>query len=78
MDPQILTVLVALLGTVAGSLGTWMVSRYRDRERDASQADQTLRDKVHQLEIRIVKLEVENNAFIAVGRHEAERGGPDA
>lgn len=57
MQAESLTLLVALLGAAAGSLGTWVVSRFRDRERDAKEAKRALREKVHHLEMRIVRLE---------------------
>lgn len=57
MDPQTLTLPVALVGAAAGSLGTWVVSRLRDRERDAQETKQALWEKVHHLEMRIVRLE---------------------
>ena len=57
MDTQSLTLLVALIGAAAGSLGTWVVSRFRDRERDAKETKHALWEKVHHLETRIVRLE---------------------
>lgn len=67
MESQALTLLVAVSGAAAGSIGTWVVGRYRDRERDATRADQALRDKVHQLEIRIVRMETDLGFYAGMG-----------
>lgn len=65
-----IAVIAAFTGAAAGCVGTWLAQR----ERDQHSARREGEEKLHQLELRIVKLEAETRAF-ALSR-KLTPGGP--
>ena len=75
MDDLWIAVLSALAGAASGSFGAWLTTRLRDRERDSRGASEGLREKVHHIELRIVRLETEFSFYAAVAAKRFEGVG---
>lgn len=58
----------AVAGAAAGSAATWWAQRHESRLQRQSATDRGVQDKLHQLELRIVRLEAESNAFTLAGQ----------
>lgn len=65
---------LALVGAGAGAFGAWIVGRLRDRERDETAARTALQEKVHQLEIRIVRMEHDLAFYLNAGTRRVKEG----
>lgn len=74
MDAFWVAVAGALAGAIVGSFGVWLTARLRDRERDAMAQGKALQDKVHQLEIRIVKMERDLDFYLTAGTRRIQEG----
>ena len=74
MDSLTIAVAGAMAGAAAGSVGTWMVSALRDQERDSKAANRAIVEKVHQLELRMVKVETDLGFYVNLGSRRAQEG----
>jgi hypothetical protein len=58
-DPLFIAVASAVVGTLVGAIATLSVQKHQDGRKEKQQDERTLREKVHLLETRIIRLETE-------------------
>ena len=72
MDQFQVAVAAAAAGAGLGVAGTWLTDRLRERQRAASSGHRALQAKLHEFELRIVRLETAVGFYSKVGRQREE------
>ncbi|MEA3203162.1 MAG: hypothetical protein QOI63_837 [Thermoplasmata archaeon] len=72
-NPLFVALASAVGGAVFGALGTALVQRHQARERDG----RLLREKIHQMEMRILRLEIEQDIVDRAGERKVDGPGGD-
>ena len=65
----------ATAGAAVGAWATWLADKARDRRLAGESRSQTLEEKVHHLEVRIVRLETELGFYAVLGRSQIQEAG---
>jgi len=72
MDAFVVALASAVVGAGCGALGTWWTGRLRDHEQEARSDHRSLQAKLHEFDVRIVRLEALVGFYSRLGRQREE------